>query len=135
MGHHISWDNEDRTVVLQEYTAEASKDDLYALVQESAAMLNSVTHTVHLIVDEHNINLRLNPSDIAYIEQWVPTNQGMVVVIVSPSNLAMKSALLQLGTQLRARSFSQSYFAGNREEARMFLQEHFHVRYAAPAPK
>ena len=51
MGYKIGWDNPEKTVVLQQYVDPASKDDLYRLAKESANLLKSVSHTVHLIID------------------------------------------------------------------------------------
>ena len=52
MGYLIQWDNEEKTVVFQQYTGNPVKDDLYHLAEESALMLNSVPHIVHLIIDD-----------------------------------------------------------------------------------
>ena len=69
MGHEIHWDNEAKTVVYQQYTGTPVKDDLYYLAEESAAMLNSVDHTVHLIIDERMIKLTLTSADIKFLEK------------------------------------------------------------------
>ena len=64
MGYLIHWDNEEKTVVFQQYTGNPVKDDLYHLAEESALMLNSVPHIVHLIIDERTIKLTLSSTDI-----------------------------------------------------------------------
>src|SRR5687768_8621228 len=106
MGHNIRWDNDDKTVVFQEYTDGATKDDLYALVRESAAMIQTVTHTVHLIIDERKVSLLLTTADLAYIEERMPKNQGVVVIIVAPSNHKYKAAMLELGSRIHLKTFS-----------------------------
>lgn len=130
MGHNIRWDNDDKTVVLQEYTDGATKDDLYALVRESAAMIQTVTHTVHLIIDERKFSPHLTTVDFTYIEAGMPKNQGVVVIIVAPSSHKYKAAMLELGSRIQLKTFSKSYFAESPEQARQFLEENFGIRYA-----
>ena len=131
MGHNIRWDNDDQTVVLQEYTDGATKDDLYALVRESAALIQTVTHPVHLIIDERKVSLLITTADLAYIEERMPKNQGVVVIIVAPSKQKYKAAMVELGRRLQLKTFSQTYFAESLEQARQLLQENFGVRYTS----
>jgi hypothetical protein len=133
MGHIIRWDNEDKTVVLQAYTVGATKDDLYYLAQESARMLKTVDHTVHLIIDERNIDLVLNSADMTYLEKLTPKNQGAVVMIVPPSKLMYKTVVQKLGKRLGPNAFAQPFFAESVEQARSFLQDAFEVRYPSDA--
>jgi hypothetical protein len=131
MAHHIAWDNEDKTVVLQQYTEEPSKDDLYHLAQKSAQMLHTVEHTVHLIVDERNIDLMLTSADMAYLEKLTPKNQGVVVVIVPDSKLKYKTLIQQIGKRVGPHAFAEAYFAESLEQARGFFRDTFGVRYAS----
>ena len=135
MGHNISWDNEEKTVVLQAYTDGASKDDLYQLAQESAQMLQIVAHTVHLIIDERKIDLVLNPSDMRYLDKLTPKNQGAVVLVVQPAKIKYKMAVQQLGAQIGPNAFGEPYFVDTVEAARQLLQESFGVRYQSNAPE
>ena len=129
MSHNISWDNEDQTVVLQEYTEGASKDDLYYLAEKSAQMLKTVNHTVYLIIDERRVRLILNSADVRYLEKQTPTNQGAVVVVVQHSKQTYKIAAQELNRQFAPNAFGEPYFADTLEQARLFLQENFGVRY------
>lgn len=129
MGHKISWDNEDQTVVLQEYTEGASKDDLYYLAEKSARMLATVDHTVHLIIDERKVNLTLNSADVRYLDKQTPSNQGTVVVIAQRLKQKYKTAAQDLHRKFAPKAFGEPYFAETLEEARLFLQENFEVRY------
>ena len=129
MGYLIQWDNEDKSVVLQQYIGTAFKEDLYSLATESACMLNSVTHTVHLIIDERNIKMNLNSVDMQYLEKLVPVNQGGVIMIVNQKNLAYKKFLQNAGAKVAPKSFDQPFFATTVEEARQLLQSQFQVRY------
>jgi hypothetical protein len=129
MGHNISWDNEEKTVVFQQYTDGAVKEDLYQLAQKSAQMLQTVEHVVHLIIDERKIDLILNSADMSYLEKLTPKNQGAVVMIVPPSKLKYKTVVQKLGKHLGPNAFAQPYFAESVEEARKFLRDSFGVGY------
>jgi hypothetical protein len=129
MGYHIQWDNEEKTVVLQQYTDNPVKDDLYFLAKESARMLNSVSHTVHLIIDERTIKLTLTSADIKYLEKNVPPNQGAVVMVVNKTDLSYKKFIQNFGKELAPNAFEQPYFALTPEDARKLLQEQFDVHY------
>src|ERR1043165_9948823 len=129
MGHHIQWDNEEKTVVLQQYLAGAVKDDLYLQVQKSAEMLKSVPHTVHLIIDETKVKLILNSADLKYLEKLVPPNQGAVVVVVNKSNVTYKRVVQDMGNKLAPKAFDNVYNVSSIEEARQLLRDQFGVNY------
>lgn len=135
MGHHIDWDNKDKTVVIQSYTPDSSKDDLYYLARKSADMLQTVDHTVHLIIDERNINLVLSSTDMKYLEKLTPKNQGAVVMVVQPTKLLYKTAVQGLGKIIGPSAFAQPYFVESVEAAREFLQHSFDVNYRADTQK
>jgi hypothetical protein len=129
MGHLIQWDNEEKTVVFQQYTDNAIKDDLYYLAEKSATMLQSVPYTVHLIIDERAIKLTLTSADIKFLEKRVPANQGAVVVLVNKNDLSYKKYAHEFANSLAPKAFDEPYFATTPEEARTFLQKHFEVHY------
>jgi len=129
MGYLIRWDNEEKTVVFQQYTDNPVKDDLYYLAKESARMLNSVPHTVHLIIDERTIKLTLTSADIKYLEKNVPPNQGACVMVVQKSDLNYKKFIQDFGKVLAPNAFEQPYFATTPEDARELLQKQFDVHY------
>ncbi|MEZ4669958.1 MAG: hypothetical protein R3E39_18805 [Anaerolineae bacterium] len=129
MGHIIRWDNDAKTVVFQGYTAPAVKGDLYHLASESAEMLKSLDHTVHLIIDETAIKLTLTSADIKFLEKNVPPNQGAVVMIVTPDNLKYKQMVQDISKMFAPKAFDKPYFATSLEEARELLQKYFGVKY------
>jgi hypothetical protein len=129
MGHLIRWDNEEKTVVFQQYTGIPFKEDLYNLAEESARMLKSVSHTVHIIIDEHNVKMNLNAKDMEYLENLVPVNQGCVILVVNQKNLPYKKFINGAGAKIAPKTFEQPFFAAAVEEARQLLQTQFEVRY------
>ena len=130
MSHFIQWDNEEKTVVFQQYTDDAVKDDLYYLAQKSSDLLKTVDHTVHLIIDERNIKLTLSSADVNYLERNVPPNQGIVVMLVNKNDFAYKKFIQMVNKQLAPKAFDQPYFASSIEEARQLLQDNFEVHYS-----
>jgi hypothetical protein len=130
MGYIIRWDNADKTVVLQQYTEAGSRDDLYSLAQESAQMLGTVEHTVHLIIDEEQFRYFLTPADMSFLESLVPQNQGAVVMVVPASKLGYKTSIQRIGHGIAPNAFAEPYFAESVAAARQFLQESLGVRYA-----
>ncbi len=129
MGHFIKWDNAEKTVVFQSYVDTPVKDDLYYLAKESATMLGSVLHTVHLIIDESNIKLNLNSADMKYLEKNVPPNQGAVVMIVGKSDATYKKLIQGIGQSVAPVAFGQTHFVTSIEEARQLLQNQLGVSY------
>ena len=125
----IEWDNAAKTVVLQQYQVGATKNDLYELARASAAMLKTVKHTVHLIIDETNINLMLNTTDLRYLETNVPPNQGVVMLIVPEDSQKHKQIVQIISRPVAPHAFEETYFAASVEAARQFLQENFRVEY------
>jgi hypothetical protein len=129
MSYLIRWDNAEKTVLLQQYTDHPAKDDLYHLAEESAKMLNTVDHTVHLIIDERPIKLSLNSTDIQYLADHVPDNQGAVVMLVDESGLPYKKVMQDVGKDIAPKVFEHPYFVNSVDEARHLLQEQFGVQY------
>jgi hypothetical protein len=126
MGYQIQWDNEDKTVIFQQYIGTPVKDDLYHLAEESA-------HTVHLIIDERTIKLTLSSSDIKFLEKNVPANQGAVVMVVNKNDLNYKKVVQDIGKKQAPKTFAQPRFALTLEEARQLLQDQFGVNYSQSA--
>lgn len=129
MGHLIRWDNDDKTVVLQQYTEEGTKDDLYDLARTSSHMLQEHTHTIHLIIDERQANFVLNSADMSYMEKTTPKNQGAVIVVVSSENISYKNVVQKLGQRVGPNAFREAYFVQTIQEARQFLKSQFGVHY------
>ena len=130
MGYTINWDNDEKTVVLQQYTQGATKDDWYQMAQESAKMLGTVSHTVHIIIDERNVFLLANAKDMSYLEKLVPPNEGICIMVVSRYQFLYKTEAKKLREQFFPNSHHEAYFVETIDEARQLLQEKFGVIYA-----
>lgn len=129
MTHKITWDNEEKTVILQEYLDGATKDDLYLLAKESAEMLATVDHEVHIIIDERKIYLDLSSADMRYLEKNVPPNQGHVILIPPSGTIFYKKMMQRVGHSLAPKAFNEPSFARSVEEARELLQKELAIKY------
>lgn len=129
MGYHIQWDNEERTVVLHHHTAPYAARDVHRLSEESEKMLQSVPHTVHIIIDQRLVKVTLTPADIYFLEAHVPPNQGMVVSVVTKSDLDFEKMMSSLVKKQAPKAFGKAALAETVEEARQRLVEDFGVRY------
>lgn len=136
MSYLIQWDNEEKTVVLQQYMKGATKDDWYQLAKESAQMLSTVSHTVHLIIDERNVNLVANAADMRYLEKNVPPNEGVCVLVVPRHQFFYKNIMKKLRERLFPMTYPQheALYVDSIEEARKLLQERFAVTYSDALP-
>ena len=129
MAYSINWDNEEKTVVLQQYTSNVSKDDWYQLAQQSAAMLATVSHTVHIIIDERNADLTATSTDMQYLEKLVPPNEGVCIIVVPQEKFLYKAMTKRLREQFFPNKQHEAHFVETIEDARKLLQEQFEVVY------
>lgn len=129
MGYHITWDNQDKTVVVQQHIPPSNSDDLLHLAEKSAEMLMSVGHTVHLIIDERAVRLMHTATDLQHLENIVPSNQGTVVIVIPKKDVAYKMLTQRLGKIVAPKSVNKFYFASSIEEARELLQNQGLVQY------
>jgi hypothetical protein len=129
MGHTIRWDNDDKTVLIHEYVAPASKADLYELAEESAAILNKLNYEVHLIIDQRKFALMYDAADYTFLNKMRPINEGTVMLVVSPFKVKFAASFQELGRKIGQKTFVHAYSVDSIEEARRFLQEKHRVRY------
>lgn len=129
MGYSIQWDNAEKTVILQKYTDDPVKNDLYALAEVSAKMVKSVPHMVHIIIDERAIKLELTFADMKYLEMNVPPNQGTVIIVVAKRDMIYKKVVQGVGRTMAPNAFSRPFFAVSIEAARQILREQYGVQY------
>ena len=128
MANKVTWYNTDKTVVLQQYYGDYTKDDLYTVVKKSAEMLNSVSHTVHVIIDERKVDKFMTATDMRFLEKMVPPNQGAVVVIVPKTRIYYKEVIGNMGTKIAPTAFTQAVMVFSYEEACQYLEKVHHVQ-------
>ncbi|MDX2078267.1 MAG: hypothetical protein SFZ02_17675 [bacterium] len=83
MGFNVIWDNDEKTILRQTYTARWTVDDFLACTDKTYRLLNNVPHTVHIIIDLTQATR--TPANILsamrYAEEHVNENLGQIVVI------------------------------------------------------
>lgn len=134
MLYSIQWDNEERTVVLQQYLPGATKDDWYEMARQSAQMLRTVPHKVHLIIDERNVDLVATSTDMHYLEKNVPPNEGVCVMVVPRSEFIYRTVKKRIRDRMFPNSHHEAYFVETVEDARKLLRDRFGVVYAQVMP-
>ncbi|MCA9889892.1 MAG: hypothetical protein KC546_16040 [Anaerolineae bacterium] len=123
--YKIEWDNEAKTVVLQTYYKGATTADVLGIAQESADMLRSVDHTVHLIILRMSGPPSVTASDLSRINKLVPENQGHVLVI----GKMYEEILSKMGEKVAPRAVQDSHLFSTLEEARQYLIDELGVAY------
>ena len=80
---HVDWDNEDRTVIRYDLAGHWNWHEFEVAVEQSFAMTESVTHTVHVIIDMRQ-SLSIPDGAILYFKrllQAAPANRGLYTVV------------------------------------------------------
>ena len=131
MGHLIQWDNPDKTVLLQTYTAPYNIHDLYAMATESADIINTVPYQVHIIIDERDVNRTFSSKDMLFLEKIMPKNQGSVVMVINKSDYIYRNLLQTLGQALAPNAFRSPHYFNTLDQARQYLKDIFKVEYPA----
>jgi len=110
MTFEVIWANPQKDIVLQRFIDHFQIEDYFSVVEQSAALLLTVTHPVDLIImlpDHGDYNLSTF-SRVAEVEAKVPANQRMIVVINAP--LAVR-LLIDASRVLAARATANLYHA------------------------
>lgn len=126
--HQIRWDNQCKTVVLQTYERDATPQDMYEMAAESAQMLNSVSNTVHLIIDQTAVvqMFTIGSDLMRYLNSHVPANQGVVLVVGAQM---YAKTIARVGDKIAPNAFNQTHFFESADDARAYLAKEFEVRY------
>jgi hypothetical protein len=92
MRYHVSWLDDDHTILHQTYLVGADAEDFYAVVEQSNQLMAQVDHPVDLIIDIARMADMLSFrffSVARYIAPLVPPNQRLVVLV--SASLVMKA--------------------------------------------
>lgn len=122
--YRVEWDNADKTVVLQTYLTGVTPTDIYQMAYTSADMLETVDHTVHIIIMPSGRRV-MNAHQLNQINKLVPENQGAVLVVGSTYEKLLK----KMGEKIALSAVKDSEIIGSVADARQFLIEHYGVVY------
>lgn len=125
MNIQVQWANDAHTIVHLTFEHGWTWDDLKAAIQQADALIDSVKHTVHLMIDIRNGGI---PNDFLaaagdiFAQGEARANEGKRVVIGAGMLIraAYRSLQAVYGAKLADRPF---LFAGSVEEARALIDE------------
>ena len=99
MGYHIQWENAEKTILRCEIETPFAWDTYYSMVRERAKWLDSVNHSVDIIITGSENQFTLPPSALVNIRQLVSfrrhPNIGKLVVVNGPPLLEKLIRVLQ----------------------------------------
>lgn len=128
MTARVFWDNEEQTILQHVYSGDVTPDDYYFIIDNSAEMIRSVAHTVHVIVDSRQVISR--PANLSrimrYADKHVPDNQGIRVLV--GATLLMR-VMVDGGRVFSPRLVRDVHFAETVEDARALIE-----RLTTPSP-
>ncbi|HEX2620959.1 MAG TPA: hypothetical protein VHL11_12450 [Phototrophicaceae bacterium] len=116
----IRWDNDDKTVILQELVGDVTVEDYLHLTQVTHAMLTSVSHTVHIIYDRTAADSV--PAQMSKVfhhsNKYVTANIGVKIVVGA---VLVTRINLQLCKVIAPALAKDVLFAETRFEARQMI--------------
>ena len=128
--HTIAWDNDAKTVVLQIFLPGATLKDMHEMAEESAAMLKTVSHTVHIIIWFNGSRpFIVNSREMRHLEQILPPNQGTVVVVTSVYYGEYARVVRGLMATYVPKVVDNLVHLNRVEEARQYLVDHVGVTF------
>lgn len=123
MPGHLRWADETKTILLHIYEGDLSLADYYAIIDANYAVIDSVPHVVHTILDQTRALSR--PDNLAlvlyYTQKRLHPRQGWCMVI---AHQPRENLTLELGQRITPRLFQRVRAVGSLEQALCFLREH-----------
>ena len=79
----VAWVNAEKTVLLETFPRKWTLEEYFQLIEEAAAHLSAVEHTVHILVDgRRSISTPMGMiRGVRYAIRKTPPNQGLVVFV------------------------------------------------------
>ena len=121
MGIKITWDSEDKTILLHDYTGYWDLDDYRRAVDKTSKLLNGLDHTVHFIMDLSETHVPSNIlSVMRYTENKAAANQGLIVIVGADTFV---TSVFEVARRIAPTATNNTYFVNNIEEARSFITQ------------
>lgn len=121
---NVDWDNPNHTTICYTFRGNWTWDDFHAILAESEALWESVSHTIDIIVDVAETDLPPgNPMPHLQVlqEKYSKPNVGNTVIVgVRGIFRVLADAFVRLFNQTARGKF---FFADSIEEARTILQD------------
>jgi hypothetical protein len=98
----VQWDNDEKTIVRQEYQGVWTWDDYFTALHESDELVASVEHCVDVIVNMRPGILPKNGAAMSNARSAMrsgPPNRGLVVIVTNPFIRALLNVFLKIDRQ------------------------------------
>ena len=106
MGVNVLWDNEEKTIIRQDYQGPWTWNEFFQACAQSAGMMREVTHRVDLVADLKQGIMPRSGSSISFARKVLndyPANWGGMIIIVNPYIGALVSVFKQFDRKLGAK--------------------------------
>jgi hypothetical protein len=118
MAYHVYWDDNSQTIARQVYEGSVGRADFEAMVCASSRLLQTVPHSVDIIMEWHGERQMINDISLIYgamfAEKRVPDNQRYVFMVKAPLLIRGFAQVLQ---RAAPRATGSLYFLETVEEA------------------
>lgn len=121
MANKIEWYGQGKQVILQTYDGETTWESFFEMATLSEAMIRSVEHPVHLIIDRSTASFpEFKPTTMASVNNMIPDNQDMVIVVGAEYTVETLSKII--GKRVAPQAFRGSFYVSTMEEAHAILK-------------
>ncbi len=122
MGIRLTWDNDRKSVLRQQFEGSWELEDFYRAVDKTRKLLDGLSHTVHIILDT-TLSER-TPSNLLsamrYVDSKVAPNQGEIVVVGADESLR---SMLEIASRIAPDATGGGYFVDTLPEAYKLLRQ------------
>ncbi|HEX2907700.1 MAG TPA: hypothetical protein VHO69_12605 [Phototrophicaceae bacterium] len=123
---HISWANDEKTILMETYEGRWTIEEYYQLIDDAAALLAETPHIVHIIGDATHSSIP--PSQILmgiqYAIKKLPPNQGLTIFVKLSRVMRM---FVDVGRQISPKIAQTTYAVDNLEEAHDLIARKGHT--------
>ena len=123
MPFQVTWDDKEKTIVVQTYSGKVLVEDYYDAIDKSAELLSSVQHPVDLIMDtsEAKTDMKGFLTAASYANKKVPENQRLVIVVAADRFM---QTMARIAGTIAPKAAENVYFVDTLEDARNVITEY-----------
>jgi len=123
MPFQVTWDDKEKTIVVQTYSGKVLVEDYYDAIDKSAELLSSVQHPVDLIMDtsEAKTDMKGFLTAASYANKKVPENQRLVIVVAAGRFM---QTMAKIAGTIAPKATENVYFVDTLEDARNVITEY-----------
>lgn len=123
MPTQVIWDNPEKTIIRHVYIGNATITDYMAVAQLNAAMLNTVSHPVDVIITLTNVNPNSDGflRGAHYANKIIPKNQRLVVIVNADVHM---QGLVKMVAKFTPDLSKHTHFVDTLDEAYHLITKH-----------